>query len=126
MTVKQPYLVLNQTKNYSRNTGRPYTRITLQGIKDRMTYDTYVEEGMRNYKNWQHIIDNPDCVFVLNNIKIKNVAEGLVDADSRPVIECSCLIEDAETLLKPIEEFWHEEDQRQEATTFNSLFKVGR
>lgn len=126
MTIKQPYLVVKQDKNYSRNTGRPYTKITLQGIKDRCLYETYVEEGMRNYKNWSHIVENPDCVFVVNGIKVKNLADGLVDADSRPMIECSCHISNADDILKPIEEFWAEEDARNEATTFNQLFSVGK
>lgn len=124
MAITQPYLVVKQEKNHSRNTGRPYTKITLQGIKDRQLYETYVEVGMRNYKNWQHIVENTDYLFVLNNVQVKE--KGLVDADSKPVIEHSASPENAEDILQPIEEFWREEDQRAGATTFNRLFSVGK
>ena len=126
MAITQPYLVVKQEKNHSRNTGRPYTKITLQGIKDRCLYETYVEQGMRNYKNWQHIVENTDYLFVLNNVKIKNASDGLIDADSKPVIEHSASPENAEDILQPIEEFWLEEDARAGATTFNRLFSVGK
>lgn len=120
----QPYLVVKQAKSHSRNTGRPYTKITLQGIKDRQLYETYVEVGMRNYKNWQHVVENPDYLFILNNVKVKEA--DLIDADSKPVIEHSASPDNAEDILGPIEEFWREEDLRQSANTFNSLFKVGK
>ena len=124
MAITQPYLVVKQEKNYSRNTGRPYTKLTLQGIKDRQLYETYVEVGMRNYKNWQHVVENTDYIFVLNNIKVKEA--GLIDADSKPVIEHSASPENAEDILGPIEEFWAEEDARAGANTFNQLFSVGK
>jgi transcription antitermination factor NusG len=120
----QPYLVVKQEKNHSRNSGRPYTKITLQGIKDRQMYETYIEVGMRNYKNWSHIVENTDHVFVLNNLTVKKT--NLIDADSTPVIEHSASSENAEDILQPIEEFWAEELERSQATTFNRLFKVGK
>lgn len=122
----QPYLVVKQIKGHSRNTGRPYTQITMIGIKDRLEYTTYIEEGMRNYKNWEHIVAYPERTFILSNVKTKDFGEGLLDADSRPVIEHSSLPENAEEILKPVEDFWAEEDARQakrvSANTFNQLF----
>lgn len=122
----QPYLVVKQTKAFSRNTGRPYTKITLVGIKDQREYETYVEEGMRNYKHWEHIVAYPDRTFVLTNLTVKNSEDGLISADSRPVIEHSALPENSHEIIGPITEYWEEENRRGSATTFNQLFSVGK
>lgn len=121
--MKQPYVVVSQRNFKSLNTGRNTTEIIFRGIQDRCEYKTYVEEGMKNYSNWQHIISNPQHGFVLNNLTVKDLVKGLITADSRPIIECE--MADPELILKEINEFWEAEDAKNAnpATTFRQLFE---
>ena len=120
--MKQPYVVVSQRNFRSINTGRNTTEIIFRGIVDRCEYKTYVEEGMKNYSNWQHIINNPKHGFVVNCLNVKDLVKGLITADSRPLIECES--EDPESILKEINEFWEAEDAKNAnpATTFRQLF----
>lgn len=122
MAVNQPYLVLKQEASTSKKYGTPMTKITLMGIKDRKEYMTYIDAPNRNYKNWQHIINNPDHGFVLRNIKTKQHKDKeLVDADSAVIIEWED-VNDQE-MLRQIAEVWAEEDLRNGSDKFRDLFK---
>jgi len=122
MAVTQPYIVLKQEARTSKKYGTPMTKITLLGVKDRKEYVTYVDAPHRNYKNWQHIINNPNHGFVLRNIKTKlHKGEELVDADSRPIID----MEDHndEEIMRQLAEIWAEEDLRRGTDKFRDLFE---
>lgn len=122
MAIKQPYLVLKQEANTSKKYGTPMTKITLLGIKDRREYITYVDTPHHNYRNWQHIIQNPSHGFIISNVKTKAHKDKiLVDADSRPIIDWEDTTD--EEMLRQISELWAEEDSRRGADKFRDLFK---
>lgn len=122
MSTKQPYVVINQEARTSMKYGTPMTKITLLGVKDRKEYVTYVDTPHRNYKNWSHIINNPNHGFVLRNIKTKmHKGEELVDADSKPIIDVE--MESLEEVMEIIAEFWEEEDRKRNSDKFRDLFE---
>lgn len=122
MAVKQPYLVLKQEAKTSMKYGTPMTKITLLGIKDRKEYITYVDTPHRNYKNWEHVINNPNHGFILRNIKTKmHKGEELVDADSKIMIDWED--DTDQEMLKQISQVWAEEDIRAGTDKFSDLFK---
>ena len=118
--MKQPYFVVSQEHRISKF-GTEMVQITLLGIKDREKYTTYVDKPNRNYKNWQHVIDNPDDAFVLDGLKTKRHRDKvLIDADSKVVIAWQC--ENPQTVIDQIQEIWEEEDRRADAGTFRDLY----
>ncbi len=122
MAIKQPYLVLKQQASTSKKYGTPMTKITLLGIKDRREYVTYVDTPHHNYRNWQHIIQNPSHGFIVSNIKTKAHKDKiLVDADSRPIIDWEDTSD--EEMMRQISELWAEEDSRRGTDKFRDLFK---
>lgn len=122
MAVKQPYVIINQEAKTSMKYGTPMTKITLLGVKDRKEYITYVDLPHRNYKNWQHMINNPDHGFVLRNIQTKmHKGDELVDADSRPIIDVE--MESLEEVMEIIGEFWDKEDLKKNSDKLRDLFK---
>lgn len=122
MAVKQPYIVLKQEASTSKKYGTPMTKITLLGVKDRREYITYVDTPHHNYKNWEHVIRNPEHGFVLRNIKTKiHKDKELVDADSKIIIERED--DDDIEIMKELAEIWAEEDLRNGSDKFSDLFK---
>jgi hypothetical protein len=122
MAVKQPYVVLKQESGRSRHLGTEYVKITMMGIKDRREYHTYVDTPNHNYKNWEHIIRNPNHGFVISNIKTKqHKGRELVDADSRPMIDWED--DDDTEIMRQIAEIWAEEDLKADSDKFRDLFE---
>jgi hypothetical protein len=122
MSTKQPYLVINQEARTSMKYGTPMTKIYFLGIKDRKEYWTYVDLPHRNYKNWSHIINNPDHGFVLRNLQTKmHKNEELIDADSKPIIDVE--MESLEEVMEIIAEFWEKEDRKRNTDKFRDLFE---
>jgi hypothetical protein len=122
MAIKQPYVVLKQDWGRSKHLGTEYVKITVMGIKDRKEYVTYVDTPNHNYKNWEHIIRNPNHGFVIRNLKTKqHKGKELVDADSKPIIE----IEDTDDveIMRQIAEIWAEEDLKNDSDKFRDLFE---
>lgn len=122
MAITQPYVVLKQEARTSKKYGTPMTKITFMGIKDRREYVTYIDAPHRNYKNWQHIINNPQHGFVLRNLKTKlHKGQELIDADSTPIIDWE---DDNDTeIMRQIAEYWAEEDRRNGTDKFRDLFE---
>ena len=122
MAIKQPYLVLKQQASTSKKYGTPMTKITLLGIKDRREYITYVDTPHHNYRNWQHVIQNPDHGFIISNVKTKpHKDKVLVDADSKIIIDWEDTSD--EEMMRQISELWAEEDSRRGTDKFRDLFK---
>jgi hypothetical protein len=122
MAIKQPYVVLKQEARTSKKYGTPMTKIYFLGVKDRKEYWTYVDLPHRNYKNWSHVINNPNHGFVLRNIQTKwHKDEELVDADSKVIIEWED-INDTE-IMRQVAEIWAEEDLRNGSDKFRDLFE---
>jgi len=122
MAITQPYVVLKQEARTSKKYGTPMTKITFMGIKDRREYVTYIDAPHRNYKNWQHIINNPNHGFVLRNLKIKlHKGQELIDADSTPIIDWE---DNTDTeIMRQIAEYWAEEDRKNGTDKFRDLFE---
>lgn len=111
MAIKQPYIVMQQEWGRSRHLGTEYVKITFVGVKDRQEYHTYVDTPNRNFKKWQHIINNPEHGFVVRNIKFKtHKGKTLVDADSDVLIEVEELTLDP--ILNTVQAYWAEEDRK--------------
>ena len=122
MAIKQPYVVLKQERGRSRHLGTEYVKITMMGIKDRREYHTYVDTPNHNYKNWEHIIRNPNHGFVIRNLKIKtHKGKELIDADSKIIIEIED--DDDTEIMRQIAEIWAEEDLKNNSDRFGDLFK---
>jgi len=125
MAVIQPYIVLKQESRTSKKYGTPMTKITFLGVKDRKEYVTYVDAPHRNYKNWQHIINNPNHGFVLSNLTFKKYKDDiLIDADSKPLIQRED-VNDKE-IMEELAEIWAEEDRRNNTDKFSDLFPGSR
>jgi len=118
--MKQPYLVLSQRTFRSHNHGQPVTEIILIGCKDRCQYKTYVDIQNKNYKFWQHIVNNPKSGFVIRNLNIKDVKKYLISADSQPIIEIQA--DTQEELFTELMDIWQEEDRKQNSDKFRDLF----
>lgn len=118
--MKQPYLVLSQRTFRSHNHGQPVTEIILIGCKDRCQYKTYVDIQNKNYKFWQHIVNNPQSGFALRNLKIKDTAKYLISADSEPIIDIQA--DTANELFADLHSIWIEEDQKKTSEKFRDLF----
>ena len=121
MAITQPYFVVAQEHKTSKF-GTEMVQITLLGIKDRLQYTTYVDKPNHNYKHWQHVIDNANDGFVLDNLKTKTHKDKvLINADSKVVIAWQC--EDKNTIIDQINDIWNEEDRKASAGTFRDLFQ---
>jgi len=120
--MKQPYVVLDQKHGFSPKYGTRMVTITFKGLKDRQLYITYVDEPNANYKNWAHIINNPDRGYVLRNLNVKQHKDKLlINADSKPIIDIES--EDPDRILRQINNFWDEEDRKNGSDKTNDLFK---
>ena len=119
--MKQPYLVLSQRTFRSHNHGQPVTEIILIGCKDRCQYRTYVDIQNKNYKFWQHIVNNPQSGFAIRGLNIKDSKKYLISADSQPVIDIQT--DTKEELFSELYDVWQEEDARQNSDKFRDLFQ---
>jgi len=100
MKAKGPWLVVKCDLGTSKQSGGDMTTITMINQQLEITH-TYVEHSNNNYKHWANVIacfDNGWGVTIDNlrykvksgeiqqrHIKIYNVKENLIDADSKPV-----------------------------------------
>jgi hypothetical protein len=120
--MKQPYVVLKQEWGRSKHQGTEYVKITFVGVKDRKEYTTYIDTPNHNYKNWQHIINNPSHGFVLRNLKTKtHKGKTLVDADSKPIIDWED--SDDSEIMRQVSEIWAEEDIKADSDRFRDMFE---
>lgn len=117
----QPYLVLSQRTIRSKSHGHPITEITLIGCSDRCQYKTYIDIQNKNYRNWQHIVNNPKKGFALGNLIIKNSSKYLISADSELTIDIKS--DRPEQLLSELYEIWIEQDQKKNTNKFRDLFE---
>lgn len=85
--------------------GNRIWRIDFTGLEDRKNYYTFVDPTMRNYVNWQHIIENPDSGFLISNLTLKVCAPDLISADSKPVIEHQG---NPDSINDAVREYWQE------------------
>jgi hypothetical protein len=99
MQAQGPWIVAKCDYGTSKVTSGDMTTITMINKKLEITH-TYVEHGNNNYKNWANVISCFDMgwgvvvdnlhykvkskVIQQRHIKIYNVKENLIDADSRP------------------------------------------
>lgn len=120
--MKQPFVVLKQEWGRSKHLGTEYVKITVMGIKDRKEYVTYVDTPNHNFKNWQHIINNPKHGFVIRNLRTKqHKGKTLIDADSKPIIDWED--SDDTEIMRQIAEVWAEEDLKADSDRFRDLFE---
>lgn len=120
--MQQPYIVIKQQSSTSKVYGTPMTKITFIGVKDRQEYVTYIDQPNKNYRNWQHIINNPTHGFVLRGLKTKDFKDKtLINADSKPIIEWED--DDDVEIMQVLAEIWAEQDRRDGSDKFSDLFK---
>ena len=118
--VKQPFIILKQTQIFSKYGGTVW-RIDMVGVRDRADYVTYVDPRNSNYEGWAHIIRNREHGFVIRMLKEKKDKDGLISADSRPIIEWQH--DDKDVILKQLADLWQDQDADKDPTTFRDLFK---
>jgi hypothetical protein len=116
MQAPGPWLVAKCDFGTSKVTGGDMTTITMINQKYEITH-SYVEHSNRNYKNWTNVIscfdrgwgvtiDNlrykvKDKEVQQRHIKVYNIKENLIDADSKPV---GIAVED--TLQQAVDKFF--------------------
>jgi hypothetical protein len=116
MKANGPWLVAKCDYGTSKQSGGDMTTITMINKKLEITH-TYVEHSNNNYKNWANVIacfnngwgvtiDNlhykvKSKVIQQRHIKIYNVKENLIDADSKPIG-----IEVEDTLQEAVDKFF--------------------
>lgn len=118
MAKKQPYIVLSQDSIFSKYGGRVY-RIKMVGVMDRQEYITYVDPKNENFDNWRHITRSPEHGFILNNLKEKTNKAGVINADSRVIIEEE--VTDPSVIMNELYEIWREQDEKNNAITFRQI-----
>ena len=65
--------------------------ITFQNIKTQQFVETYVDPKMRNFSNWEQVIENADKGLIVDNLTvIKRAGKQIVDADSAVTISVAC------------------------------------
>lgn len=102
------YVVLAVTPMMSRQ-GHKIYELDLVNTQTRMLYRTYADPHLRNFPNWSRIVINPDCGYILTNIKIRDEIKQLADADVKPRILSTTL--NKETVLEELYQYWRELDQ---------------
>lgn len=116
MQAQGPWLVAKCDFGTSKVTSGDMTTITMINKKHEITH-TYIEHSNNNYKNWANVIacfdrgwgvtiDNlrykvKNKVIQQRHIKIHNVKENLIDADSKPVG-----VEVEDTLQQAVDKFF--------------------
>jgi hypothetical protein len=119
MQAQGPWLVAKCDFGTSKLTGGDMTTITMINQKSEITH-SYIEHSNRNYKNWTNVIscfdrgwgvviDNlnynvKNKVIQQRHIKVYNIKENLIDADSRPL---GVSVED--TLQQALDKFFGEQ-----------------
>lgn len=117
--ISQPYIIMKQSTKRSKH-GGTYTKVDMVGVNDRQMYHTYIDPTNFNFKNWEHIVRNPENGFVIRGIKVKNSKEYLVSADSKPIIEWEH--DEPEVILSQLKEIWDSQD-KEPPSTFRELFE---
>jgi hypothetical protein len=118
MKAQGPWLVAKCDFGTSKVTGSDMTTITMINQKEEIVH-SYIEHTYRNYKNWTAVIrgfDNgwgitiddlrynvKDSEIQQRHIRVYNIKENLIDADSRPV---SVEVED--TLQQAVDKFFED------------------
>lgn len=115
--VKEPAYVRDVTIKQSRYGGE-IVEVNMQGIKTQKHYKTYCDPRNVNWVFWEQVIDvaNRKAV-VLGNLKFKDPAEGLINADSKPTMEW---VGPHDELKRELDAYWDSLDN------FNRLFGDGK
>ena len=119
MIAPGPWLVAKCDFGTSKVTGGDMTTITMINQKEEIVH-SYIEHTYRNYKNWTNVISCFDLGWgvvidnlnykITNNviqqrhIKVYNIKENLIDADSKPLG-----ISVADTLQQAVDKFFGEQ-----------------
>ena len=74
--------------------------IQFRNVKTHSSAKTYVESTFRNYQNWREVVENSQRSFIVSNIQPE---QGIVNADSYPVVEIST---DPETMNQQLQQHW--------------------
>ena len=116
MKAQGPWLVVKCDLGTSKLTGGDMTTITMINAQQEIVH-SYVDHSNRNYKHWTNVISGFDLgwgmtidnlrykvksnVIQQRHIKIYNIKENLIDADSKPI---GIAVED--TLQQAVDKFF--------------------
>jgi hypothetical protein len=112
-TLKEPVFVSGVTERGSKYGGDIF-EVSLTGIKSQKTYKTYIDPQNNNYRDWEMIIEVAQRKgVVLSGLKMKDLTDNLVNADSKPKTE---YVVSKEELADILAEYWAAQDN------FSKLF----
>lgn len=103
--MSQYYTIVKQKQIMSKY-GNNVMEITLVGLKDRITYRTFVDPQNRNFKYWSEIIHNPSHGYLLSNLQIKDTTKALISADSH--VEILFVSDNPQDIYDEVLALWHE------------------
>jgi hypothetical protein len=96
--------------------GSEIFEIEFVGIDSQRHYTTYCDPQNRNFRNWQTVIEREKReALVLENLKLKDAAKGIVNADSK--FEIKLDVRDRAAFADMIAQHWDSQK-----TSFESLF----
>ena len=86
----QDYHVIRHSKPYSstsdRSPGQMTVTIWFKGRDDNANYKTHIVKGMKNKSQWSTVMDQLDAKPVVHFESGRLSSEGIIDADSTPII----------------------------------------
>lgn len=101
--LSEPVFV-NQVKDKHGKDGEEILEIQLTGIKTKTEYKTWVDPMFANWRHWQQIVEAAENKgVILSDLKFKDPAKNLINADSKPKIE---YIVTREELIDELTDFW--------------------
>lgn len=89
MTTKEDFILKHRTEaTASKVSGGQYWRFTWYRVSDGTLWETTVDSTMKNFNQWQHLVNGPVPYGVYCNIRISsrstNRNTGIATADSIP------------------------------------------
>jgi len=77
--------VIDVTRRYSRENDEYYYIIDILDPQEDARYHTYASASNRNYERWQTVVEQPNRVHWVDDIRVKHQQKGLLNADTGDV-----------------------------------------
>jgi len=81
--IDEPVFITGLKESRTIHGGGVLYQLVMQGLKTESNYICWIEPGMMNWRNWKEIVHYANTKGqVLTNLKFKDKAKNLVNADS--------------------------------------------
>ena len=112
--MKDVYQLINIEQRPSKYHKGYYWLAVFQNISTKEIYETSIDPKMKNFNNWQSVIEHCDRGVLISNCEVINVrGKNIISADSKIKIEVLCNRLDMDNIL----DTWRDSN-----STFNKLF----